>query len=124
MIDNTLILQLPDEVVFKMIKVGTVWSETKLSLTVSELEVLVNIIDCQELVQESDHTAPFLVLKKILILIFGTSDCCPDIGIFVMNSLLFVLRTFNQSLSLGAAEIVKSWDVARAWVFTSIGVDE
>lgn len=50
MIDNTLILQLPNEVVFKMIKVGTVWSETKLSLTVSELEVLVNIIDCQELV--------------------------------------------------------------------------
>lgn len=65
MVDKTLILHLPKEVRFDVVKIFRVWSEANVSLVIMEFDFRgiriseLNVINSQELIQSYSNSAPF-----------------------------------------------------------------
>lgn len=73
MVDDTLILQLPHEVFLHVANIRSIRSEAKDTLEIIEVDILIDVINSKELHQVVAHTAPFIELHDVLVLIICAS---------------------------------------------------
>lgn len=123
MVDDTLILQLPHEVFLHVLNISSIRSEANQTLVIIVLNIFIDVINSQELHQVVAHTAPFIEFHDVLVLVICTSNGKVLIVSYPMDELLGTLGAINKSFRFGAAKIIKSLNIAWAWVRTGTGED-
>ena len=74
MVDDTLILQLPHEVLLHVFNIPSIRSEAKHTLEIIVVNILIDVINSKELHQVVAHAAPFIELHDVLVLIICASN--------------------------------------------------